>query len=64
MDLVKFKNIINDLFQKETRPLPNFNLIKSAFDYVDIKKDGLIDLNEWQRAFAAVGVKLNIKFNI
>jgi hypothetical protein len=58
MDLIKFKSIINDLFNKETRPLPNYTLIKNAFDYVDIKKDGIIDLNEWLRAFALTAVKI------
>ncbi len=57
MDLVKFKNIINDLFKRETRAIPNFSLIKSAFDYLDIKKDGIIDLNEWLRSFATTRVR-------
>jgi hypothetical protein len=61
MDLIKFKSIINDLFKRETRPLPNYTLVKTAFDYVDIKKDGIIDLNEWLRAFAVTSVRLIIK---
>jgi Ca2+-binding EF-hand superfamily protein len=56
MDLIKFKNIICDLFKRETRSTPNFALIKNAFDYIDIKKDGLIDINEWSRAFAMTKV--------
>lgn len=41
-------------------------MIKDLFDHVDIRKDGLIDLNEWQQTFGAVvgGSKsLSIKQN-
>ncbi len=56
MDLNKFKNIVTDLFQRESAPIPNFAIIKNAFDYVDIRKDGNVDLNEWLRTFSKIEV--------
>jgi hypothetical protein len=52
MDLNKFKQIISDLYERETKPIPNFALIKNAFDYFDLRKDGIIDMNEWLKAFS------------
>jgi hypothetical protein len=56
MDLNKFKSLINDLYTRESSPLPNFSLVKHAFDFVDIRKDGNVDLNEWLRTFSKIEV--------
>lgn len=57
MDINKFKQLVTDLYQRETRPAPNFNLIKNAYDYIDLRKDGVIDINEWQKTFSITEVK-------
>jgi Ca2+-binding EF-hand superfamily protein len=49
-----------DLFEKDSRPSPNYTLIKNAFEYIDIRKDGLIDMNEWLKAFTFTEVKIKI----
>ena len=51
MTLDKFKNMINEIYLKETRSLPNFSIIKNAFEFIDLRKDGVIDLNEWSKSF-------------
>ena len=51
IDLYKFKNIINDMFIKDEAKIPSFTLIKNAFDEIDLRKDGILDLNEWCKAF-------------
>ena len=56
MTLDKFKNMINELYIKETRTLPNFSIIKNAFEYLDLRKDGVIDLNEWSKSFTMAEV--------
>lgn len=58
MNIEKFKNMVNDLYIKETRPVPNFALIKNSFEYLDLRKDGVIDLNEWSKSFALSNVSL------
>jgi hypothetical protein len=44
------------MFEKETKPIPNYTLMKSAFDAIDMRKDGLIDMNEWMKAFSKIEV--------
>lgn len=59
MTLDKFKNMVNELYTKETRAVPNFSIIKNAFEYIDLRKDGIIDLNEWSKSFALAEVSHN-----
>ena len=43
---------------------PAYPVIKDLFDAVDIRKDGIIDVNEWQQTFGNInegGKKLSIK---
>ena len=51
MDFDKFKNIIFDMYSKSEIKIPSFTLIKNAFDEIDLRKDGIIDINEWTKAF-------------
>jgi len=51
MNFDKFRSLVNKLFQKESKPLPNFSLIKNGFEFIDVRKDGIIDINEWLRTF-------------
>ena len=51
MDFDKFKILIFDMYSKEEIKIPPFTLIKNAFDEIDLRKDGILDLNEWCKAF-------------
>ncbi len=31
--------------------LPALSIIKDLFDFIDVKKDGIIDMNEWCETF-------------
>ena len=53
MDFNKFKNIVFDMYNKNEIKIPNFTQIKNAFDAIDLRKDGIIDLNEWCKAFSS-----------
>ena len=64
MDFVKFKSIINELYTKENRPVPNFAMMKNCFDYIDLRKDGLIDLVEWSNVFGNVRGKLDLSRSV
>ena len=61
IDFDRYKNIIYDMYNREEKELPNFTLIKNSFDAIDIRKDGIIDRNEWCRAFASYNGKLDFK---
>ena len=63
MDFDTFKKIIYDLYLREKRPVPNYNIMKYIYDYIDIRKDGIIDLNEWNKIFAQSEGSLDINAN-
>lgn len=60
MSLDKFKNMVFELYKRETRSPPNYSLIKNGFEYIDLRKDGVIDLNEWSKSFTLAEVRRNI----
>ena len=59
IDFENFKNIIFDMYTKNEQPLPNFTLIKNAFDTIDLRKDGMIDINEWCKVLGTFNGKLD-----
>jgi hypothetical protein len=60
MDFETFKNVVSDMYKKEQRQQMNYTQIKSAYDVVDLRKDGMIDLNEWTKAFGDVNGSLDV----
>jgi Ca2+-binding EF-hand superfamily protein len=60
IDFEKFKNIIFDMFGRNNQQIPNFILIKNAYDTLDLRKDGIIDIKEWCIAFASYNGKLDV----
>ena len=59
IDFDKFKNIIFGMYIRDNKELPNFVLIKNAYDALDLRKDGIIDIKEWCIAFAYYNSKLD-----
>ena len=52
------------LYELTSEKPPAYPVIKDLFDTVDIRKDGIIDINEWQQTFGHViegNNKLTIK---
>ena len=41
------------------KPMPNFALLKNTYDYIDLRKDGMIDMVEWTNAFGDMKGKLD-----
>jgi hypothetical protein len=37
--------------------VPALSIIKDLFDFIDVKKDGIIDINEWLETFNHIDVK-------
>ena len=65
IDFDKFKKIIIDLYKRDGRsyPLPPYSILKSMYDFIDIRKDGIIDLNEWSKTFGSFPGKIDKKEN-
>ena len=59
MDFEKYRTIIAELYKREERPIPNFALLKNTYDFIDLRKDGLIDMVEWTNAFGNMKGKLD-----
>ena len=62
IDFQKYRNMIVDLYTKNEQEVPNFALIKNTFDTIDLRKDGIIDYNEWSKSFSMVNGKLDLAF--
>lgn len=48
--------MILKLYQDDSKEGPNYILMKNIFDYIDVRKDGIIDQNEWITTFNSVEV--------
>ena len=59
IDFEQFKNIIYDMYYRNEQIFPNFTQIKNAFDACDLRKDGILDINEWCKAFASYNGSLD-----
>ena len=60
IDFSKFKGIIIGLYTKEKKPIPNYVVLKSCYEYIDLRKDGFIDLVEWCNVFSKISGKLDL----
>ena len=60
IDFEQFKNIIFDMYKRNEQNLPNFTLIKNAYDIIDLRKDGMIDINEWCKVLGTYNGKLDV----
>ena len=59
MDFDKFKKIVHDVYTRESKPTPTYPVLKYIYDFIDVRKDGVIDLNEWSKVFATSEGKLD-----
>ena len=62
IDFQKYRNLIVDLYKRNEQEIPNFTLIKNTFDTIDLRKDGIIDYNEWLKSFSMVSGKLDLAY--
>jgi len=50
----QFNKMVIKLFQLAREETPSFPLIKDMFDFIDIRRDGIIDMNEWMQSFRLI----------
>ena len=60
LDFNDYQSMICDLFRRETLQEPNFALIKNSFDFIDQRKNGILELNEWIRTFSQIKSDLDV----
>ena len=64
MTFSEFNQLVIKVHELAGEKAPTYPVIKDLFDAIDIRKDGVIDLHEWQQTFGRVGEgapKLSIK---
>lgn len=54
LTFTNFHDLIKELSSLSSEPVPPFSIIKDMFDEIDIRKDGEIDLKEWNQTFLVV----------
>lgn len=52
----QFSQMVIKLFQLDREEAPSFPLIKDMFDFIDIRRDGIIDMSEWMQSFRLIEV--------
>ena len=60
IDFNKFKSMIIELYTKENKQIPNFVILKNCYDYIDLRKDGILDIVEWCNVFSKVSGQLDL----
>jgi len=50
----QFNKMIVKLFQLMREDPPAFPIIKDLFDFIDLRRDGIIDMNEWMQSFRLI----------
>lgn len=53
----EFKNLVVELSRVTGDAMPALSIIKDIFEFIDIKKDGVIDLNEWSQTLTQFSVQ-------
>jgi len=55
----QFNKLVIRLHQLAREEVPPFTIIKDLFDFLDIRKDGIIDMNEWMQSLSLIDKNLS-----
>ena len=50
----EFREFINVLCKLKKEETLSFGVVRDLFEFIDIRKDGLLDIHEWMQTFRAV----------
>ena len=56
MTFLEFKKFVVAIINMSGEDPINFVIMKDLFNYIDIKRDGFIDLHEWLQTFKRIEV--------
>ena len=51
---VAFSKLVSKVHELAGEKAPTYPVVKDLFDTIDIRKDGMIDMHEWQQTFGRV----------
>ena len=54
MTYQEFAKLVIKVYELSNEKIPAYPVIKDLFDTIDIRKDGILDLNEWMQTFVHV----------
>ena len=59
IDFDKFRKIVLNVYSKEnlTKPELSYSTLKCVYDFIDIRKDGVLDINEWNNSFSQINLE-------
>jgi hypothetical protein len=55
--------LITRLSELAKEEVPPFPIIRDLFDFLDIRKDGIIDMTEWMQSFRLIEVTISFDFH-
>ena len=50
--------MVAEIFSREEKEIPSIKNIKQAYEYIDLRKDGFIDIKEWSKVIGGMEVKI------
>jgi len=53
----EFTNLLVNLYKGGHEKLPAVSIIRDLYEFIDIKNDGVIDINEWTQTFNQLAVR-------
>lgn len=62
MTFDEFHYFLIFLSQMKKESPPSFNIVRDLFDFIDIRKDGILDLHEWMQTFRKIEKVKNFFF--
>ena len=57
MNFEEFSKLVLALYKKDEEPSPAFDIIKDLFEFIDLRKDGHLDIHEWMQTFRNIQKK-------
>ena len=63
MTFEEFSKLVRTLYKKDNEPGPAFDIIKDLFEFIDLRKDGFLDIHEWMQTFRNLQGKIIEKNN-
>lgn len=51
LDFEQFQNFIREISFLSNEDVPPYSIIKDMFEYIDKRRDGIIDMTEWMDVF-------------
>ena len=51
MNFEEFHKMLKDVYSQANQALPELSLLKETFEQIDVRRDGILDFQEWTQTF-------------